>query len=105
MEGWNEKSQIPNSRSQQNPNFQISTRIWDFVMTLLRFFSWRYMRRHPVRVVLNLLSVALGVAIYVSVDVSNTSAEAAFRKTVERLSGQAQLQVIRGRAFGADEEA
>ncbi|HLF94378.1 MAG TPA: FtsX-like permease family protein [Planctomycetota bacterium] len=71
---------------------------------LLRYFSWRYIRRHPFRVLLSLLSVALGVALFVSVDVSNTSAEAAFRRTVDRLAGNAQLQVIRSRSLGVEEE-
>lgn len=72
---------------------------------LLRYFSWRYIRKHPFRVALSLLSVALGVALFVSVDVSNTSAEAAFRKTQARLSGSAQLQVVRGRSLGVEEES
>jgi putative ABC transport system permease protein len=56
-------------------------------------------------VLLSLFSVALGVALFVTIDVSNSSAEASFRRTVEKLSGNAQLQVVRGRMLGVEEEA
>lgn len=73
--------------------------------TLLTYFSWRYLKRHPIRVTLGILSIALGVALFTSVDVSNTSTEAAFRRTVKKLSGNAQLQIIRNRTQGLPEEA
>ncbi len=73
--------------------------------TLLRYFSARYLRRHPFRVFLSVMSVALGVALFASIDVSNTSTEAAFRRTVAALAGKAQLQVVKSRSFGVEEEA
>jgi putative ABC transport system permease protein len=51
------------------------------------------------------MSVALGVALFASVDISNSSTEAAFRRTVKKLAGNAQLQVIRNRMMGLPEEA
>jgi len=75
------------------------------VKTLLQYFSWRYLRRHPVRVFLSVMSVALGVALFASMDISNTSTEAAFRRTVRKLAGSAQLQAVRDRVPGIDEEA
>jgi putative ABC transport system permease protein len=74
------------------------------VKALFRYFSWRYLRSHPIRVFLSVMSVALGVALFASIDVSNSSTEAAFRRTVKRLAGNAQLQVVRNRATGLDEE-
>jgi putative ABC transport system permease protein len=74
------------------------------VTSLLRYFSWRYLRRHPFRVFLSVMSVALGVALFASVDISNTSTEAAFRRTVKKLAGNAQLQVVRTRTMGLPEE-
>jgi putative ABC transport system permease protein len=71
----------------------------------LRYFSWRYLRRHPFRVFLSVMSVALGVALFSSFDISNKSTEAAFRRTVKKLAGNAQLQVIRNRILGLPEEA
>jgi len=75
------------------------------VKTLLRYFSARYLRRHPFRVFLSVMSVALGVALFASIDVSNSSTEAAFRRTVTALAGKSQLQVVKGRALGVEEEA
>jgi len=74
------------------------------VTTLLKFFSWRYLRRHPIRVFLSVMSVALGVALFASIDISNTSTEAAFRRTVKKLSGHAQLQVVRAGKPGVEED-
>lgn len=69
---------------------------------ILRYFSWRYTRRHPFRAVLNVLVVALGAALFVAVDASNASTVEAFRRMVERLCGNAQLHVVRGGAGGVD---
>mgnify|MGYP000630993226 CR=1 FL=1 len=65
---------------------------------ILRYFSWRYTRRHPLRAVLNMLVVALGAALFVAVDASNASTVEAFRRMVERLCGNAQLHVVRAGA-------
>jgi putative ABC transport system permease protein len=73
------------------------------VRALLAAFSLTYFRRHPLRVLLSLATLALGVALYVSVDVSHSSAGAAFRKSAERLAGKAALQVSRGRMLGVEE--
>jgi putative ABC transport system permease protein len=74
------------------------------VKALLQHFSWRYLRRHPIRVFLSVMSVALGVALFASVDVSNSSTEAAFRSTIRKLAGNAQLQVVRDHGSGVEEE-
>jgi putative ABC transport system permease protein len=71
---------------------------------LLRYFSARYLKRHPVRVFLSVMSVALGVALFASIDVSNTSTEAAFRRTATALAGNSQLQVVRSRSNGVSED-
>jgi ABC-type lipoprotein release transport system permease subunit len=70
---------------------------------ILRFFSWRYARRRPVRALLNVAVVALGVALYVAVDASNAGTEAAFRQMVGRLTGNTQLQVVGPLGGGVDE--
>jgi len=74
------------------------------VKTLFQYFSWRYLRRHPIRVFLSVMSVALGVALFASVDISNTSTEAAFRQTVKKLAGNAQLQVVRAGKPGVEDD-
>ena len=73
--------------------------------TLFRYFSWRYLRHHPIRVFLTVMSVALGVALFSSIDISNTSTEAAFRQTVKKLAGNAQLQVVRAAKAGIEDDA
>jgi len=52
--------------------------------------------RHPLLAGLNILSIALGVAVFSSIQIANRSANAAFRNTVALVSGQADLEV-RGR--------
>jgi putative ABC transport system permease protein len=66
---------------------------------LPRIFYWhsvRDLRRHPVLAVLNILSIALGVAVYLAVQVANGSANRAFEATVDLIAGKAHLE-IRGR--------
>src|SRR6185295_10440559 len=75
------------------------------VKTLFQYFSWRYLRRHPIRVFLSVMSVALGVALFASIDICNSSTEAAFRRTIKKLAGNAQLQVVRNRVPGIEEAA
>jgi putative ABC transport system permease protein len=75
------------------------------VRTLLRFFSARHIAKHPIRAILGAASVALGVALYVSIDTANTSIAAAFEKSVNDLAGKAELQVTTAEGIGVDEEA
>jgi putative ABC transport system permease protein len=61
-----------------------------------RIFCWhvlRYLRRHPLLGVLNILSVALGVAVYLATQIANHSANRAFAATVDLVAGKAELQI------------
>jgi putative ABC transport system permease protein len=71
--------------------------------TLLRLFSWRFVEQRPLRALLHVLIVTLGVALYVAIDASNASTEAAFRRMAARLAGNAHLQVVRSRAMGVEQ--
>ncbi|MBI3736406.1 FtsX-like permease family protein [Candidatus Sumerlaeota bacterium] len=75
------------------------------MISLLNFFSLRYALKHPFRVLLSATAVALGVALFVSSDTSNYTVETAFRETNEKLQGNAQLHVTRGRMLGVEDEA
>jgi len=75
------------------------------VRRLLRLFSWRHARRHPLRTVLGAASVALGVALFVSAAVANSTVLRAFEETGERLGGRAKLQVTFASGTGVDEAA
>lgn len=67
-------------------------------MTLqyLRIFQWhvlRYLRRHPLLGLLNILSVALGVAVYLATQIANQSASGAFAASIDLVAGKADLEV------------
>ncbi len=62
----------------------------------LRIFRWhvlRHLRRHPLLAALNILSVALGVAVYLATQIANHSANRAFAATVDMVAGKAELQI------------
>ena len=65
--------------------------------------SLRYLFRHPWQVSLSILGVALGVAIFVSIDLANQSAKRAFALSTEAVTGQATHQITGGPA-GLSEE-
>jgi len=64
---------------------------------------WRYFFRHPWVILLSILGVAIGVAVVVSVDIANTSAQRAFELSLESVTGRATHQVI-GSPLGLDED-
>ena len=62
----------------------------------LRLFRWhvlRYIARHRLLALLNVLSVALGVAVYLAIQIANHSANRAFAATVDLVAGKAALQI------------
>jgi putative ABC transport system permease protein len=61
-----------------------------------RIFRWhvfRHLRRHPLLGLLNILSVALGVSVYLATQIANHSANRAFAATVDLVAGKAELQI------------
>jgi len=63
-------------------------------MSLLQRSSLRYLTRHPWLMGLSVLGVAIGVAVVVSIDLANSSAERAFRLSAETVTGKATHQVV-----------
>ena len=62
----------------------------------MRFFIKhvvRYALRHKVLAVINILSVALGVSVYLAVQIANRSANAAFRAGIDVVAGRANIEV------------
>ena len=62
----------------------------------VRIFRWhvlRYLRRHPLLGLLNILSVALGVAVYLATQIANQSANRAFAASVDLVAGKADLEI------------
>src|SRR3954463_7010237 len=69
---------------------------WNLIAQYFRFFHWhvlRYLARHPLLAILNVVSVALGIALYVAIQISNHSANRAFEASVDVVAGKAQLEV------------
>ncbi len=70
---------------------------------LFRFLSVRYWLRHRGAFFLSTLGVALGLAVFVSIAVANTSVLASFSASLDAVTGKANLQ-IRGGQGGLPEE-
>ena len=61
-----------------------------------RIFRWhviRHLRRNPLLAALNILSVGLGVAVFLATQLANHSANRAFAATVDMVAGKAELQI------------
>jgi len=72
------------------------------MLSLFRFVSLPYLQQHRLRLLFPLLGVALGVAVFVAVRVTNVSTLRAFGRTVEAIAGRASLE-INGRGAPLDE--
>ncbi len=66
---------------------RLFSRLLDLVV-LLRQFIWRYAQLHPLIALLNIGSIGLGVAVYLSVQVANHSATRAFRAGIDLVSSR-----------------
>jgi putative ABC transport system permease protein len=64
------------------------------MMSLLRLVTSQYLRQNPLRTCLTILGVALGVAIFVAIRVTNLSTLHAFAEMVDAVSGRTQLHVV-----------
>ena len=65
-------------------------------MKAWRFFHWqvlRYVAQHRALALLNVLSVACGVAVFLAIQLANHSAGQAFASTIDLIAGKAQLEV------------
>jgi putative ABC transport system permease protein len=64
------------------------------VNNLLLRSSWRFFTRHPWQLWLTLLSIALGTAVMVAVDLANMTANKSFRHSVSVLAGPMTHEII-----------
>lgn len=60
---------------------------------IFRWHVLRHLRQHPLLATLNILSVALGVAVFLAIQIANQSANRAFAATVDMVAGKADLEV------------
>ncbi len=74
---------------------------------MLRLFlthSLRYFARHPALTALNIVGIALGVTVFLAVQIINHSALESFRASVDIVAGKADLEVV-GDGLRFDEQA
>ena len=65
--------------------------------------AWRRMRRRPFQYILFILGIALGVAMMVSIDVANGSAQRAFELSTDALAGHTTHRIVSVAPTGVDE--
>ncbi len=65
---------------------------------LLKGVSWPYFRRHWVISLLTAAGVALGVGVFIAIELSSMSLRVSMRQTVNRIAGATQLEVTAGEA-------
>ncbi len=76
------------------------------MLRLLRRVSWRDYRAAPMRLVLMVGGIAVGVALIAALGIINVSVLSNFRASLERAAGKAALQVVLGTGeVGFDESA
>ena len=66
------------------------------MLILLRLLSFRYWLRHRGAFALSALGVAMGVAVFVAVQIANFSVLSAFNASLEAVAGRANLQITGG---------
>jgi putative ABC transport system permease protein len=74
---------------------------------MLRLFlthSLRYFARHPALTALNIMGIALGVTVFLSIQIVNHSALESFRASVDIVAGKADIEVV-GDGLRFDERA
>jgi putative ABC transport system permease protein len=72
------------------------------MLTLWRFISLPDLSQHRLRALFPLLGIALGVAVFIAVRVTNSSTLGAFARTVEAIAGRAGLEIT-GHGAALDE--
>ena len=63
------------------------------MFTLWRFVSLPDVSQHRLRALFPLLGIALGVAVFLAVRVTNSSTLRAFERTVDAIAGRAGLEI------------
>lgn len=66
------------------------------MLNLFRFVGIRHIKMRPVRSVLTTLGIALGITLFIAIEIINRSTLASFRDNVNAVSGQATLTVAAG---------
>lgn len=62
----------------------------------IQIFWWhvaRHVRRHPMLALLNIFGIALGIAVYLAIQIANDSATKSFAASVDMVAGKAHIEV------------
>ncbi len=62
-------------------------------LTLFRWHMLRGIARHRLLALLNVVSIALGIAVYLAIQIANASANRSFAASVDLVAGKAQLEI------------
>lgn len=74
---------------------------WDnfaSMWTLLRLFALRQLFSKPVRTLLTLFGVGLGIALFIAIELINASTLKSFSESVQSMTGKAELTITAGEA-------
>jgi putative ABC transport system permease protein len=74
------------------------------VLRLFLTHSLRYFARHPALTALNIVGIALGVTVFLAVQIINHSALESFRASIDIVAGKADLEIV-GDGLRFDEKA
>jgi putative ABC transport system permease protein len=69
----------------------------------MSMLSLRTLLRNPLQFAIMILGIALGVAVMVSIDIANASAERAFDLSTSAVTGRATHSIVAGEQGGVDE--
>ena len=72
------------------------------MLNLFQYIGLRYLRLKPGRVLLTMLGVAIGIALYVAIAIINHSTQDSLRNSIEAVSGKSKISISAG-ASGFDE--
>ena len=72
-------------------------------MALFRWFILRRLRAEPVRTMLTVAGIALGVGVVLAIRLANQSALGGFRAALDTVAGKTSLEII-GAGLGVSED-
>ena len=74
-----------------------------FLLDVFKTLFLRYLRIERYRFILTVLGVALGVSVYLSIQLANNASLRAFQNSLDAISGKTSLQILGG-GLGVPEE-
>src|SRR4051812_16100078 len=63
------------------------------IFNLFRYFSIRYLFMHPLRTFLTFFGVALGISLFLSIELINDATKRSLEENIESMTGKADLTI------------